>query len=105
MDRLRVGDQVVVTSGNDKGKRGKVSRVLPERNAVIVEGVNLVKRHVKATPQQPGGIIEKPAPLAASKVMLLDPQTGKATRVRFEIKDGKKVRVAKSGAVIAAEQS
>ena len=89
MDRLRVGDQVVVTAGNDKGKRGKVSRVIAERNAVVVEGVNLVKRHVKATPQQPGGIIEKPAPLAASKVMLLDPQTGKATRVRFEIKDGK----------------
>lgn len=105
MDRLRVGDQVVVTSGNDKGKRGKISRVLPERNAVIVEGVNLVKRHVKATQQQAGGIIEKPAPLAQSKVMLLDPQTDKPTRVRYELRDGKKVRVAKSGAVIAAEQS
>lgn len=105
MDRLRVGDEVIVTSGNDKGKRGKIARVLVERNAVIVEGVNLVKRHVKPTQQQPGGIVEKPAPLAASKVMPLDPQSGKATRVRYELRDGKKVRVAKSGAVIAAEQS
>ncbi len=104
MQRVRVGDQVVVISGNHKGKRGRVSQVLLERNAVVVEGVNLVKRHVKATPQQQGGIIEKPAPLDLSNVMLLDPETGKPTRVRFEVRDGQKVRVAKSGAVITAEQ-
>ncbi|NLE85854.1 MAG: 50S ribosomal protein L24 [Myxococcales bacterium] len=104
MQRVRVGDQVVVVSGNHKGKRGRVSQVLVERNAVIVEGVNLVKRHVKATPQQQGGIVEKPAPLDLSKVMLLDPESGKPTRVRFEVRDGEKVRVAKSGAVITAEQ-
>ncbi len=104
MQRVRVGDQVVVISGNHKGKRGRVSQVLVERNAVIVEGVNLVKRHVKATPQQQGGIVEKPAPLDQSKVMLLDPESGKPTRVRFEVRDGEKVRVAKSGAVITAEQ-
>lgn len=104
MQRVRVGDQVVVISGNHKGKRGRVSQVLVERNAVIVEGVNLVKRHVKATPQQQGGIVEKPAPLDLSKVMLLDPESGKPTRVRFEERDGEKVRVAKSGAVITAEQ-
>jgi large subunit ribosomal protein L24 len=104
MQRVRVGDQVVVISGNHKGKRGRVSQVLLERNAVIVEGVNLVKRHVKATPQQQGGIVEKPAPLDLSKVMLLDPESGKPTRVRFEVRDGEKVRVAKSGAVITAEQ-
>ena len=104
MQRVRVGDQVVVISGNHTGKRGRVSQVLVERNAVIVEGVNLVKRHVKATPQQQGGIVEKPAPLDLSKVMLLDPESGKPTRVRFEERDGEKVRVAKSGAVITAEQ-
>jgi large subunit ribosomal protein L24 len=78
--------------------------VLSDRNAVIVEGVNLVKRHVKATPQQQGGIVQKPAPLDLSKVMLLDPESGKPTRVRFEERDGEKVRIAKSGAVITAEQ-
>ncbi len=105
MERVRVGDQVVVVRGVHKGRSGRVSRVLPERGAVIVEGVNVVKRHVKPTPQQAGGIVEVAAPLDLSKVMLVDPETNKPTRVRIEVKDGKKVRVAvKSGAVIAAEQ-
>ena len=101
MRRLQVGDEVVVISGNHKNKRGKISRVLPEKQSVVVEGVNTVKRHIRATPQRPGGILEVEAPIHWSKVMPLDPETGKATRVRYDVQDGKKVRVAKSGAVIA----
>src|SRR5690606_23867758 len=98
------GDQVVVISGNHKGKRGRVSQVLSERQAVVIDGVNLVKRHVKATPQQAGGIVEKPAPIDLGKVMLVDPESGKPTRVRYEVRDGEKVRVAASGALISAER-
>lgn len=103
MNRLRVGDEVVVISGEHKGKRGKVQRVLREKNRVVVEGVNQVKRHMKATPQGPGGILEVEAPLNASKVMLVDPETQKPTRVKIQVKDDKKVRVGKSGAVIVAQ--
>lgn len=103
MQRLRRGDRVVVISGNDKGKQGRVTRVLTDRDAVVVEGVNVIKRHVKATAERAGGILEVEAPIHASKVMPVDPQTGKPTRVRVRVEDGKKVRVAKSGAVIAAE--
>jgi len=103
MARLRKGDRVVVIRGNDKGKQGKVVRVIPERDMVVIEGINLVKKHLAATPQRPGGILEVEAPLHASKVMPLDPETGKRTRVKFQVKDGKKVRIAKSGAVIVGE--
>jgi large subunit ribosomal protein L24 len=103
MARLRKGDRVVVIRGNDKGKQGKVVRVIPERDMVVIEGINLVKKHLSATPQRPGGILEVEAPLHASKVMPIDPETGKRTRVKFQVKDGKKVRVAKSGAVIVSE--
>jgi large subunit ribosomal protein L24 len=102
MQRIQSGDTVVVIRGEDKGKRGKVTRVLPDREMVVVEGVNSVKRHIKATPQRPGGILDVEAPIHASKVMLLDPEGGKPTRVKFKVQDGKKVRVAKSGAVIPA---
>jgi large subunit ribosomal protein L24 len=101
MRRLRVGDEVVVIRGNDKGKRGKVTRVLSEQGKVVIEGVNSVKRHIRATPQRPGGILEVEAPLFQSKVMLVDPEGGKRTRVKKKIEDGKKQRVAKSGAVLA----
>lgn len=104
MQRIRVGDMVVVTAGDDKGKRGKVSRIFLETNKVLVEGVNQVKRHMKATPQSPGGILEVEAPIAASKVMLIDPETDKPTRVRFQTKGDKKVRVAKSGGDLAAPE-
>jgi large subunit ribosomal protein L24 len=103
MARLRKGDRVVVIRGNDKGKQGKIVRVIPERDMVVIEGINLVKKHLAATPQRPGGILEVEAPLHASKVMPLDPETGKRTRVKIQVKDGKKVRVAKSGAVIVGE--
>jgi large subunit ribosomal protein L24 len=101
MQRLKVGDLVVVISGEDKGKRGKVTRVLKETNRVVVEGIKLVKRHMRQTPQRPGGILEMEAPISASKVMLVDPETDKPTRVRHD-KDGEgeKIRVGKSGATI-----
>ena len=104
MQRLVRGDLVRVMRGEEKGKQGRIKRILAERDAVIIEGVNLVKRHVKATAQRAGGILEVEAPLAASKVMPIDPETGKATRVRASVVDGKKVRVAKSGAQLVAQR-
>jgi large subunit ribosomal protein L24 len=104
MERLQRGDLVRVTRGNDKGKQGRVKRVIAETNKVVVEGVNLVKRHMKATAQRAGGILEIEAPLQASNVMPIDPQTGKLTRVRVKVQDGKKVRIAKSGAEILAQR-
>jgi large subunit ribosomal protein L24 len=100
--KIKKGDKVVVTAGAHKGTVGTVSRVIPEFDQVVVEGVNRVKRHMKPTPRMPeGGIVEKDRPIHVSNVAIVDPQTQKATRVRFEVKDGKKVRVAvKSGSVI-----
>ncbi|HEX3777192.1 MAG TPA: 50S ribosomal protein L24 [Polyangiaceae bacterium] len=98
MERLTVGDQVIVIRGDDKGKRGKVARLVGER--VVVEGVNVVKRHLKQTPQRPGGILDVEAPIAKSNVMLVDPSTNKPTRVSVKIENDKKVRVAKSGTAI-----
>ncbi|HEY4106102.1 MAG TPA: 50S ribosomal protein L24 [Polyangiaceae bacterium] len=100
MERLTVGDQVIVIRGDDKGKRGKVARLVGDR--VVVEGVNMVKRHLKQTPQRPGGILDVEAPLAKSNVMLVDPSTNKPTRVSVKIENDKKVRVAKSGTAIPA---
>ncbi len=100
MQRISVGDEVIVISGNEKAKRGKVTRVLRDRGRVLIEGVNQVKRHLKATPQRGGGILEMEAPVALSKVMPIDPTTGKPTRVKYEKKDAAKVRIAKSGAQI-----
>jgi large subunit ribosomal protein L24 len=102
MQRLTVGDQVVVIRGNDKGKRGKVSRLTSDR--VIVEGVNVVKRHLKQTPQRPGGILDVEAPISKSNVMLVDPTTNKPTRVSVKIENDKKVRVGKSGSAILASK-
>ena len=104
MRRIRTGDTVVVMSGEDKGKRGKVSRVIAERGLVVVEGVNSVKRHMKPTAQRPGGILEVEAPIAASKLMLADPDGGKPSRIKFKTENGKKVRVAKSGTAIPVEE-
>jgi large subunit ribosomal protein L24 len=87
-------------SGKDKGKKGKVARIFAEEGKVIVEGINLVKRHLRPTARNPqGGILEKEAPIYASKVMPVDPKTGKGTRVRMGKDDkGKKIRIAvKSG--------
>ncbi|HEY2409893.1 MAG TPA: 50S ribosomal protein L24 [Polyangiaceae bacterium] len=102
MQRLNVGDQVVVIRGDEKGKRGKVSRFVKDRQAVIVEGVNIVKRHMKQTPQRPGGILEIEAPLAVSNVMLVDPSNNKPTRVSIKLEGDKKMRVGKSGNALPA---
>ena len=103
--RLQKGDNVIVIAGKDKGKKGKVMRLFPETDKVIVEGVNLVKRHMKPNPRmQQGGILEREQPFAVSNVMLVDPKTGQGTRVRVKTDDkGTKIRIAvKSGEEIPA---
>jgi large subunit ribosomal protein L24 len=103
VQRLQKGDNVIVIAGKDKGKKGKVMRLFAETDRVIVEGVNLVKRHMKPNPRmQQGGILEREQPLAASNVMLVDPSTGKGTRIKVKTDDkGNKIRVAaKSGTEI-----
>jgi large subunit ribosomal protein L24 len=100
--KIKKGDSVVVRSGKDKGRTGTVLQVLPKDEKVLVSGVNIATRHRKPTQGDPqGGIDRREAPMHISKVNLADPKDGKATRVRFETKDGKKVRVAvKSGETI-----
>ena len=100
--KIKKGDSVVVLSGKDKGKTGEVTRVMPKDGKVVVAGVNVATRHRKPTQANPqGGLDRSEAPMAISKVAVADPKSGKPTRVRFEIRDGKKVRVAaKSGELI-----
>ena len=100
--KIRKGDKVVVRAGRDKGKRGDVLKVLPAEHRVIVQGVNVVKRHTKPSQQGPGGIVEKEASIHMSNVAQVDPKDGSATRVGFKfLDDGRKVRYAKrSGEVI-----
>ena len=100
--RLRKGDDVVVISGRDKGKTGSILRVIRSEDRVIVDGINMVKRHTRSSQNQPGGIINKEAPIHISNVALADPKDGSATRVGYKfLEDGRKVRIAKqSGEVI-----
>ena len=100
--KIKKGDRVVVLSGKDKGKHGEVTKSMPKEGKVIVSGVNIITRHKKATQANPqGGLERSEAPLHVSKVALEDPSTGKPTRVRFEVRDGNKVRVAaRSGETI-----
>ncbi|MGH7088597.1 MAG: 50S ribosomal protein L24 [Stellaceae bacterium] len=100
--KIKKGDTVVVISGRDKGKSGEVLRVEREENRAVVQGVNMIKRHTRQTPGQPGGIIEREAAIHISNLAHLDPKTQKPTRVGFKIlEDGSKVRVAKrSGEVL-----
>ncbi|MES2711042.1 MAG: 50S ribosomal protein L24 [Pseudomonadota bacterium] len=100
--KIRKGDTVEVTTGKDKGKRGEVLRVMTEEGRALVQGRQLVKRHQKPRGMgQPGGIIEKEAPIALSNLALIDPKSDKPTRVGFAVIDGKKVRVARpSGEVL-----
>ena len=100
--KIKKGDQVVVITGRDKGKKGEVLEVLRAEFRVRVQGVNMVKRHRRATQNDAGGIISMEAPLHISNVAHVDPESGAATRVGFEVRDGKKVRVAKrSGKALA----
>jgi large subunit ribosomal protein L24 len=100
--KIKKGDSVVVRSGKDKGRTGTVLQVMPKDGKVVVQGVNVAVRHRKPSQVNPqGGIERREAPMAIAKVGLADPKSGKPTRVRFETKDGKKVRVAvKSGETI-----
>ncbi len=100
--KIKTGDTVRVMRGKDAGKEGKVIKVLFNTDKVIVEGVNMIKKHQKPSNTNPkGGIVDKEAAIHVSNVMLLDPETNKPSRIGSDLKDGKKVRVAKkSGAVI-----
>jgi large subunit ribosomal protein L24 len=100
--KIKKGDNFVVLSGKDKGKSGTVAQVMPREGKVVVSGVNVITRHRKPSQANPqGGLDRSEAPMAISKVAVADPKSGKATRVRFEVRDGKKVRVAvKSGELI-----
>ena len=91
--KIKTGDTVIVITGKDKGKTGKVTSVIKAKNRVFVEGINIVKRHRKATQESPGKIEEKEASIHISNVAHLDPEKGKATRVKFEVKDGFKRRL------------
>jgi large subunit ribosomal protein L24 len=101
---IRKNDTVLIRTGKDRGTRGRVLRVLPDSNRVIVEGVNIIKRHTRPNPQRniKGGIVEREGSIHASNVMLVDPETSEATRVGYKIlTDGRKVRIGrKSGAVV-----
>ena len=95
---VRKDDEVIVIGGKDRGKRGRVLQVLPEKNRLLVEGVNMIKRHTRANPQKniKGGIVEREAAIHASNVMPIDPDSGKPTRVgRKTLDDGRRVRVSR----------
>jgi len=99
---VKKGDKVMVISGKDKGKTGVILSAFPKKDRVLVEGVNIVKKHTKPNQANPqGGILEQEASIHVSNVMLIDPKSGEPTRVGYKVEDGKKVRVAKkSGEII-----
>ncbi len=100
--RVKKGDEVVVLTGREKGKKGNVLKVVPKDQRVLVQGVNMVKRHTRPSQANPGGIVEKEASLHVSNVAHVDPKTGEPTRVGYRrLDDGRKVRFAKrSGEII-----
>ncbi|MBL7826482.1 MAG: 50S ribosomal protein L24 [Saprospiraceae bacterium] len=99
--QIRKGDRVMVIAGDDKGKVGEVIEVIPSKNRAIVEGVNIVKKHMKATQYEAGGITEMSASIHVSNLSLIDPKSGEATRVGYREENGAKVRYSKkSGNVI-----
>ena len=102
--KIKKGDRVVVVTGKDKGKSGEVLRVLRDKDRVLVQGVNMVKRHTRPSQTSSGGIVDKEAPVHISNVAHVDPDSSKPTRVGFKVlDDGRKVRFAKrSGEVIDA---
>ena len=95
--KLKTGDKVIVIAGKDKGKEGKITKTLRAENKVVVEGINVAKKHVKPNGQTAGSIVEVEMPIHASNVMIVDPKTKKGTRIGHNIdKNGKKIRIAKS---------
>lgn len=99
---VKKGDKVMVISGKDKGKTGNILAAFPKQSRVLVEGINIVKKHAKPSQENPqGGILSQEAPIHVSNVMPIDPKSGKPTRVGYKEENGKKVRVAiKSGEVL-----
>ena len=100
--RIKTGDEVVIVGGKDRGKKGKVLRVEPDKNRLYVEGLNIIKRHQRPQQvagaqraEQVGGVIEREGPIHVSNVMLVDPKDGKPTRLGVEIADGKRYRIAR----------
>lgn|SRR5690606_20981654 len=93
---VKKGDKVQVIAGKDKGKQGTILAVFPKKERVIIEGINMVKKHAKPSQENPqGGILNQEAAIHVSNVMPIDPKTGEPTRVGYEVRDGKKVRIAK----------
>ena len=105
--RLRKGDRVVVLSGRDRGRTGEITAVVPRDNKVVVSGINIAKRHTKPSSKYPqGGILELTKPIAVSKLMAVDPQTGKPGRITYRInKDGSKERVFKPSRRVAVKKA
>ena len=107
MKKIRKNDDVIVITGRDKGKQGKVMRIITAKDRVVVENVNVLKRHTKPNPRtnEPGGIVEKEMSMHISNVALVNPSTGKADKIGFKLlEDGKKVRYFKSdGEVVEAD--
>lgn len=103
MQKLKIDDEVIVLAGKDKGKTGKLVSINSKKKKVLVQGVNVIKKSMKPTQENPdGGFIEVERPLDMSNIAIVSPKTNKATRVRIEEKDGKKVRVAtKCGSVLS----
>ncbi len=100
--KVKKGDEVVVIAGKEKGKKGKITKVITDTSRVVVGGINMVKKHTKPSRTGAGGMVEKESPLHVSNVALIDPKSGKPTRAGYKIKeDGTKVRIAKkSGEVV-----
>jgi large subunit ribosomal protein L24 len=93
---VKKGDKVKVISGKDRGKEGTILEAFPKKDRVIVEGINMVKKHAKPSQENPqGGILDIEASVHVSNVMPIDPKTGEPTRVGYEVRDGKKIRIAK----------
>lgn len=93
--KIKKSDHVIIITGRDKGRRGEVIEVLRAENRVLVQGCNIVKRHIRPTQTNPGGVVNKEAPLHISNVAHIDPDSNSATRVGYEVKDSKKVRIAR----------
>jgi large subunit ribosomal protein L24 len=99
--KIKKNDEVIVISGKDKGKKGRVVKVIPADNKLIISGINMVTKHQKASQQSASGIVSKEAPIHASNVAIVDPKSGSATKIGYKVIDGKKVRFAKkSGEII-----
>ncbi|UDM32374.1 50S ribosomal protein L24 [Lentilactobacillus laojiaonis] len=93
---VKTGDKVRVIAGKDKGKEGTIKKTISSKNRVVVEGINMIKKHVKASQVNPqGGIVDTEAPIDVSNVMLIDPSNNEPTRVGFKVEDGKKIRFSK----------